>query len=102
MILLTKAKCIKCGGNAIADTYEQARKLINHAVGLSRGIKCGDNYNMVQEIKSHDIAKKTPKPETTKTPKLETIIPVITFESKSEKTKPSSEKPKTKKIKSSV
>ena len=57
MILLTTAKCIKCGGSAIADTFEQARNLINHAVGLSRGIKCGDSYNRVKEIKSKDTAK---------------------------------------------
>lgn len=106
MILLTTAKCIKCGGSAIADTFEIARKLINHAVGLSRGIKCGDNYNMVQEIKSNEV---------TKTPKLETPKPVITKQeiSKTEAPKPvvtniskpitSSEKPKEKKqTKSSV
>ena len=45
------AKCYKCGGSAIANTFEQARKKINHAVGLSRGIKCGDSYGCVQEIK---------------------------------------------------
>ena len=84
---MTKAKCIKCGGSAIADTFELARKLINHAVGLSRGIKCGDNYNMVQEIKSKLVAKNIPKVTTQKS---ETTKP--------EKTKlsTSSEKPKEK------
>ena len=55
------AKCRKCGGSATADTFEQAKNLINHAVGLSRGIKCGDNYNAVQEIKSK-VTMKTSKP----------------------------------------
>ena len=102
---MVTAKCIKCGGSAIADTFEKARKLINHAVALSRGIKCGDNYNMVQEIKSKEFAKKTPKPEITKT---ETPKPVIPNTPKPEKTKTksttSSEKPKekTKQTKSSV
>ena len=88
---------MKCGGNAESDTYENARKLINHAAGLSRGIKCGDSYNMVQEIKSPDIAK-IPKPEITKsnppkskvtkpdTPKPDTSK-ISTFEKVKEKTK---------------
>lgn len=84
MIILTKAKCNKCGGSAIADTFEEARKLINHAGGLSRGIKCGDNYNMVQEIKSEEVAKKTSKPET---PKPETQKPVTSSEKPKEKIK---------------
>jgi len=65
---MIKAKCTKCGGSAMATTFEQARKLINHAVGLGRGIKCGDNYNMVKEIKPEGIVT---KPETLKqvTPK---------------------------------
>ena len=25
---------------------------MNHAVGLSRGIKCGDNYNCIEEVKT--------------------------------------------------
>ncbi len=86
---MTQAKCNKCGGSAFAETFELARKLINHAVGLSRGIKCGDSYNMVQEIKS--VAKKTPTPEAPK--------PVVTNTFKPEKTKSSTsfEKPKEKK-----
>lgn len=95
---MTKAKCFKCGGSAIADTYEQAKNLINHAVGLSRGIKCGDNYNMVKEIKPKIT---NPKPVTKVTPK-----PVVTNTPKEEKTKSSTslEKPKEKsnKTKSSL
>ena len=72
------AKCNKCGGSGIADTFEQAKNLINHAVGLSRGIKCGDNYNMVKEIKPKGsktkpktvTTKPTPKPVTTETKPL--------------------------------
>lgn len=55
---MVKAKCFKCGGSAIADTYEQAKNLINHAVGLSRGIKCGDNYGKVFEVKDKPQLKK--------------------------------------------
>jgi len=102
---LTKAKCNKCGGSAIAETFELARKLINHAVGLSRGIKCGDSYNMVQEIKSKLVAKKTltpeaPKPVVTQTRKpdvTQTPKPDVSNTSKPEKTKSTSfEKPKEK------
>lgn len=68
---MTKAKCIRCGASATADTYEQARKQLDHSIGLSRGIKCGDSYDRVQEIKditkqktsSHTVAKIT-KPQT--------------------------------------
>ena len=78
---MATAKCFKCGGSAIADTFEQARNMINHAVGLSRGIKCGDNYGRVQEIdkkpqktssppETKVVEPKTtePKPETTESP----------------------------------
>ena len=116
---MTKAKCNKCGGSAIAETFELARKLINHAVGLSRGIKCGDSYNMVQEIKSvvkktstpevsKPIITQTPKPEVSKpeVSKPEISKPDVTNTPKPEKTKSStsSEKPKekTKQTKSSV
>jgi len=98
VILLSKAKCFKCGGSATADTYEQARKLINHAVALGRGIKCGDSYNMVHETTSKEVLKKTPKPEI--------IKPHISKpETKPDTQKtPSSEKPKekTKQPKSSI
>lgn len=43
---------------------EDARDTMNHAVGLSRGIKCGDNYNCIQEIiekVSNESKVETPK-----------------------------------------
>ncbi len=79
---MTQAKCLKCGGSATADTFEQAKNLINHAVGLSRGIKCGDNYNAVQEIKSEVVTKK--KPETLKQKETETPITESKTEPKSD------------------
>ena len=65
---MAKAKCLRCKASAESDTYEQARQLINHVIGLSRGIKCGDSYNcVVEEIKPKEtIAKNIPKLETTK------------------------------------
>ena len=112
---MTTAKCFKCGGSAIADTFEQARKLINHAVGLSRGIKCGDNYNKVEEIKSKQLSK-TQKVKPTvvisepekhiehqvikddfyDTETKETVSET-TFSTEPSKTEPSSKKPKQKK-----
>jgi len=68
---MTQAKCLKCGGSATADTFQQAKNLINHAVGLSRGIKCGANYNAVQEIKSEGVVTMK-KPETLKQKEPET------------------------------
>ena len=101
------AKCRKCGGHATADTYDTARKLINHAVGLSRGIKCGDSYNCVEEIgKIQNIIPPTVPPTTQTTPTTQTPKPEVT---KPEVTKPEVTKPesslspkKYKKTKSSV
>ena len=60
------AKCNKCGGTALGNTFEIASSKINHAVGLSRGIKCGNNYNMVHQIE--DSTPPTPKVQTPKVP----------------------------------
>lgn len=76
---MAKAKCFRCGASATAETFEQARKQLNHSVGLSRGIKCGDTYGRVQEIKEPQKTKQEkpsptetkiaePKPETTEAP----------------------------------
>jgi len=56
---MAEAKCRKCGGTATGNTFTEASSKINHAVGLSRGIKCGSNYNCTIEIKD----TKTPKPK---------------------------------------
>ena len=61
---MVRAKCYKCGAGGVAETFKQARALINHSLGLSRGIKCGDSYNCIQEIKDDTIPT---KPITTKT-----------------------------------
>jgi len=49
---LVDIRCWKCGGKSSGDTINEARSKLNHAVGLSRGIPCGDNYNCIEEIKS--------------------------------------------------
>jgi len=56
---MAKAKCFRCGASAIGDTFEQARNKLNHSVGLSRGIKCGDSYGTVKEIKEKQLQPKT-------------------------------------------
>lgn len=62
---LATAKCDRCGGSATGSTFDDAKSLIDHAVGLSRGIPCGDNYNAVIEIK--DTSSPPPaKPKTAK------------------------------------
>ena len=81
------AKCIRCLGSAIGSTFTEASAKINHAVGLSRGVKCGDNYNKVREIKDTT---------TTPTPKHKTIpTPVSTPTPKVTKPEVSSSKPET-------
>ncbi len=87
------AKCNKCGGSASAETYDEARKLINHAVGLSRGVKCGDNYNMVCQVEDS-----TPKKPTVTKPQESTEKPK---ESPPTEQKETTEKPKTEKSKKS-
>lgn len=56
------AKCYRCGGSAEGKSFEEASEKINHAVGLSRGIPCGDNFNAVEEIKDTPVnTKQSPK-----------------------------------------
>jgi len=77
---MSEAKCFRCGASATADTFEQARKQLDHSVGLSRGIKCGDNYNRVQEIKEKQLQTKTdvenPKVEGKSTENIQVESPV--------------------------
>ena len=47
---MSQAKCTRCHATATADTFEEASQKLDHAIGLGRGIKCGDNYNKVVEI----------------------------------------------------
>ena len=90
---MVQAKCNRCGGTAIGDTFEEAKSKINHAVGLTRSIPCGDNYNRVVEVLSNKPDKKSnPKPDTKPNPKPDkkqpSILDKIT-KSKKSKTKPS-------------
>ncbi len=66
---MVQAKCSKCGASATDKTFEDARKKLDHAVGLSRGIKCGDNYGKVFEVK--DKLKPQLKPIKIEIPKEE-------------------------------
>ncbi len=54
------AHCTRCLGKAQGETFEVASSKINHAVSLSRGIPCGDNYNCVEELKEA-FTKQSPK-----------------------------------------
>lgn len=56
---MVTAKCFRCYGSATGDTFEEASSLIDHGVGLSRGIPCGDDYKAVQEIKENDTTDDT-------------------------------------------
>lgn len=47
---MSTAKCNRCGGSAVGDSFEEASVKINHAVGLSRNKPCGASYNCVIEI----------------------------------------------------
>ncbi len=73
----------------MGSNFEEASKNINHAVALSRGIKCGDNYNKVQQVEDTTPKKQTPKsqPKESTPTELNESIPV-------EKPKETTEKPK--------
>lgn len=82
------AKCNKCGGTALGDTFENASSKINHAVGLSRGIKCGNNYNMVCQIEDSTPQTQIPKVEKPKeSTSTEPKESKVTEKLKSEKSK---------------
>lgn len=61
---MVTAKCLRCLGSAVGKTLTEATDKINHAVGKSRGLPCGKNYNKVVEVGSS-----TPKPKKTDTEK---------------------------------
>ena len=86
------AKCNKCGGTALGNTFQEASAKINHAVALSRGIKCGDNYNMVHQVEDSTPKTHTPKESTPTEPKDTTEKP----KEDTEKPKEDTEKPKSK------
>jgi len=52
---MVNIRCWKCGGKSSGTSLEDARTKLNHAVGLSRGIPCGDNYNCIEEIKDSTV-----------------------------------------------
>ncbi len=82
------AKCKKCGGTALGNTFEEASKKINHAVGLSRGIKCGANYNRVCEVKESTPKESTRKPKPVEKPKESTQKPTPVVKPKESIQKP--------------
>ena len=46
------AKCNRCLGSATGKSFDEASSNIDHSVGLTRSIPCGDNYNYVVEVKT--------------------------------------------------
>ena len=53
---MTNVKCTRCGDTSSGTSFDDASSKLDHAVGLSRGKPCGDNYNSVHEVK--DSSKK--------------------------------------------
>lgn len=80
---MTDVKCIRCGGTATGTSLDDAKEKLDHAVGLSRGIKCGESYGKIKEIKSEKPQENKPKVKSESTPKHET---------KKEETKPQESK----------
>ncbi len=62
------ARCLKCGSKAESDNEEEAISLLNHAIGKTRGIRCGGKLAKVR-TEGFNKAKLVKKTETTKDPK---------------------------------
>lgn len=102
---MARAKCFCCCASATASTFEEAIKKLNHAVGLSRGIRCRNLLENIYEIDESTLKRIQPtikkeikieKVETKKEePKIETSQPISKVESK----KPKKQKSKAKKVK---
>jgi len=58
---LVDIRCYKCGAKSSGDSMEDARSKMDHSIGRSRGIKCGDNYNCIEEIQPKSIPVTVPK-----------------------------------------
>jgi hypothetical protein len=67
---MVTAKCNRCLGSGTGSTFEEASSKIDHAVGRSRGINCGDNSTKVIEV-----GASTPKPKAKKITKPVTVKP---------------------------
>ena len=73
---MTIARCLRCGATATAKTFEAARRLLDHAIGLRKGKPCGDSKNKVVEIKTEvsKIEKAVENKVKTKVKKIEESI----------------------------
>lgn len=47
---MAKALCKICGGSAEAETFDEARWMIDHSVGKSRSISCGTSSKEVYDV----------------------------------------------------
>lgn len=54
-----KAFCLTCGSKSKADTKDEAISLLNHAVGKTRGIRCGGPLAKIQTEGFSKSDKKT-------------------------------------------
>lgn len=95
---MAQAKCMRCGAAATGDSFEDASEKINHAVGMSRGVPCGKNYDRVVEIKDDKPKTKPlrtkiePQPKTETTPAKVETIPSDDDSTKEKKPKKSKDK----------
>lgn len=68
---MVTAKCNRCLGTAEGKTFSEASQNIDHAIGLSRGKKCGRKYNQVVEVGATSKPKKTTTKKSTPKPTKE-------------------------------
>jgi len=65
-------KCERCGGHAEASSIEEGAPLIDHAIGLSKGKRCGGDYVQLVMVGETTATVPTPKVEKTEEPKKAT------------------------------
>ena len=72
---MNTARCTRCGAIATDETLQKAVDKLNHAIAMTKGMKCGPDYNRVVEVKSetdHSVIK--PKKIIIKPKKIEPKI----------------------------
>jgi hypothetical protein len=84
---MVKAKCQRCFGSAEGITFEEASNKINHAIGLSRGVPCGSNFNKVVENKTETSVPERVTTNTDESNTKDNSIEEKSKKSKSKKTK---------------
>ncbi len=79
---MVTVKCTRCLGSATGKSFDEASAHIDHAVGLTRSIPCGANYNRIVEVKSDNKTYKKVEGKSGDKITLDEVKPTQTKKSK--------------------